>query len=231
MKRLLDKFQTLLFDMSGTFMFGVDRFGEDEDFYRTYCSIGGSHLDHVEVTRFIRACFDGMVKDYNNPACYDDFPSLTEGFQRYAGAPMEELPALKRVFATHEFGTVPERCASLLKRLACTHRLGLVSNIWSPKQVCLAEFNRAGIEGVFRHLVFSSDFRSIKPAPFLFEEALRGIQAKAEETLFIGDSLQRDMEGAKRVGLATAWITPDPQRHASVDYVLRDIEEIETCTA
>jgi HAD superfamily hydrolase (TIGR01549 family) len=228
MKRLLDKFPVLLFDMGGTFVFDCDKFGMNEDFYRTYCFVGGKRLSSQEVTHLIRVCFDGMMRDYNNPDCYNNFLTLTEGFQRYAGPPKDELPFLEKVFAIHEFGTVSKPNAELLCRLARTHRLGLVSNIWSPKQLCLNEFERAGIGKIFSHSVFSSDFRWIKPSPFLFQEALREMKAPTHEILFVGDNIERDMKGAKNVGLATAWVTPLTNRHPSVDYVMSNIQELET---
>lgn len=60
--RFLDKFPALLLDMNGTFMFGEDRFGAGEDFHATYRSVGGRRLSAAEVTRFIRACYDGSGK-------------------------------------------------------------------------------------------------------------------------------------------------------------------------
>jgi putative hydrolase of the HAD superfamily len=231
MKRLLDKFPVLLFDMGGTFVFDCDKFGVNEDFHQTYRSIGGKGLCPQEVTHLIRACFDGMMRDYNNSDCYDNFPTLSEGFQRYASPPKNELPLLEKVFAIHEFGTVSKPHAEFLCRLAHTHRLGLVSNIWSPKQLCLNEFERAGIGKVFSHSVFSSDFRWIKPSPFIFQEALRGMKAQTQEILFIGDNVERDMEGAKNVGLATAWVTPRTNSHPNVDYMMPNIQELETYVA
>ena len=227
MRRLIDKFPVLLFDMGGTFVFDCDRFGANENFHQTYRSIGGTRLSSCEVDRFIRGCFKGMMRDYDDSACFENFSTLREGFQRYAGAPEEELPLLEEVFAIHEFGTVSKPIVSLLHRLARTHRLGLVSNVWSPKRRCLAEFERAGISGVFQHLVFSSDFRSIKPSPLLFQEALRGMSTQADKALFIGDNLQRDIEGAKKIGMTTFWITSQPNSHPSADFVLANIEEIE----
>jgi hypothetical protein len=98
--RLLDKFSVLLLDMNGTFMFSQDRFGEAEDFYGTYRSVGGSRLPSAEVSRLILACHKGMCADYADPRCQDDFPTLAEGFRRYAQPPEEELPFLMRVFCT-----------------------------------------------------------------------------------------------------------------------------------
>lgn len=225
--RLLDTFPVLLLDMNGTFMFGADRFGPGEDFHAAYRAVGGHRLSAAEVTRFIRVCYGGMSRDYADPAHYDDFPSLTEGLRRYARPPARELPLLERVFTLHELGVVPEWSAAVLRRLANTHKLALVANIWAPKQAWLEEFGRAGISGVFQYTVFSSDFRRIKPSPVLYREALRGVGAQPPEALFVGDSLRYDMEGAKRVGLSTAWITTQPQPHPSVDYALSGLQELE----
>ena len=78
---------------------------------------------------------------------------------------------------------------------------------------------------------FSSDSRSVKPSPALYREALRGVGAQPHEALFVGDSLDCDIEGAKRGGIATAWITSAPRQHESVDYVLSSLKEIETHAA
>jgi len=126
---------------------------------------------------------------------------------------------------------VPEWAALVLCRLASTHKLAVVANICAPKQAWVEEFDRVGISGMFRYTAFSSDFRSIKPSPVLYREALRGVGAQSHEALFVGDSLRHDMEGAKRVGLSTAWITPRPQPHPSVDYLLSTLQEIEAYAA
>lgn len=225
--RYIDRFTALLFDMNSTFMFGEDRFDEGEDFHPAYRAAGGSRLASTDVTRFIRACYDGLSLDFENPDRYEDFPTLAEGFRRYSNPPEDELPYLVSAFAHHELGSIPESSSQVLRRLAQTHRLALVANIWSPKGPWLAEFRRAGIESVFRHAVFSSDFRCIKPSPALYREALRGVDAAPEKALFIGDSLRYDMEGAKRLGLSTLWVTPDPRPHPSVDRVLSSILELE----
>jgi HAD superfamily hydrolase (TIGR01509 family) len=213
--------------MGRTFMFNGDRFGSDEDFYRAYLAGGGKRLSSDQVNHFVRECFAKMMRDYDNSDCYENFPTLAEGFRRYTEAPVEELPLLEDVFAQHEFGTVSESHAAFLRRLRYSHRLGLVSNIWSSKRRCLVEFKRVGIDSVFDHQIFSSDFRAIKPSLFLFKEAVRHLSARPEETAFVGDDLLRDIEPAKRLGMTTVWISGKAQGHPSADFMLRDIQELE----
>ena len=40
----VDQFHVILLDMAKTFMFGVDRFSEDEDSAATYWKVGGKRL-------------------------------------------------------------------------------------------------------------------------------------------------------------------------------------------
>jgi FMN phosphatase YigB (HAD superfamily) len=78
--------------------------------------------------------------------------------------------------------------------------------VWAPKDRFLREFARAGIESVFRVLVFSSDTRSVKPSAKLFRTALDALGASPADALFVGDSLDRDVAPARRLGLRTAWV-------------------------
>ena len=68
--------------------------------------------------------------------------------------------------------------------------------------------------------MFSSDTRSIKPSTTLFRAAIADTRHGPDSILMIGDSLHADMRGARRVGLATAWIAP-PAR--SIDLGLESL--------
>jgi len=226
MTKLLDQFSVLLLDMNGTFMFGEDRFGSDEDFHATYRELGGTTLNPNQVRAAIRGCYEGMLHIGRSPQNFDNFPSLAEGLHRYAGVSEAELPLLEKVFAAHERGFIPPDHAALLCRLSQTHQLGLVTNIWSRKELWLSEFDRVGISHVFACKVFSSDFRSIKPSQALFHYALRSFPSDSR-ILFVGDSLHRDMEPAKAIGLATAWINPRGDHSSRADYILASLLTIE----
>jgi putative hydrolase of the HAD superfamily/5'-nucleotidase len=217
--KLLDRFSVLLLDMNGTFMFGEDRFGPDEDFNATYRALGGTALGSDQVRESIRGCYEGMLNTCRSAQNFDNFPSLSEGLRSYTSVPESEIPLMESVFAAHERGTVPPAYASLLCRLSQTHKLGLVTNIWARKEPWLCEFDRSGISHVFACKVFSSDFRSIKPSKALFQCALQSFPHDTH-ILLVGDSLDRDIEPAKALGLATAWINPRGGESLCADYVL-----------
>ena len=58
----------------------------------------------------------------------------------------------------------------------------------------------------FEHIVTSELARSYKPAPGIFEHALKITGFTAERVLHVGDSLHSDVGGAQPLGLRTAWV-------------------------
>ncbi len=211
--------------MNGTFMFDQDRF-DDEDFHATYRALGGTGLTRYAVTRHVLTCYTALCTCYEDPACYDDFPSLAEGFTRFSDAPRSEIDRLVQVFAQHECGAIPRDHANCIRELARTHRLALVANIWSPKTRWLEELARAELGNVFHTTVFSSDTRSMKPSSRLFNTALEGLFAAPDKAIFVGDSLRCDMEGAKAAGLTTVWISENETTHPAVDYRIGDLLQL-----
>ena len=118
--RFIDSFDVVLLDMGMTFMFGADRFGEDEDFGGTYRSLGGAVLDDARVHGVIRATFRTMLAAARDPARYEDYLTVIEclrALPEAGGLPEDEMARLVDVFAAHERGTVPETHAAALHRL------------------------------------------------------------------------------------------------------------------
>lgn len=217
---VLDTVSVILLDMNSTFMFGEDRFSHCEDYYLTYQSVGGNRLSTKQVHSAIQACYEGLSRDYEDPEQYASFPTLEQGFRLYADVNDQDLPHLIDTFACHELGQISEDYAQYLKRLAQTHALGLVANIWAPKDRWLQEFERVGIQNIFTTMVFSSEIGCIKPTPDIYAKALQGLDVPHSEVLFVGDSLRYDMEGAKRMGFTTVWVNNEQISHPIVDYVL-----------
>lgn len=226
----LDCFQVVLLDMNGTFMFGGDRFSDSEDFAATYHALGGYRLQDAEVNVVIRACYDVMLRDYKNPEKYDSFPQVIETLQKLPYTDcisQEDIFLLEHIFTLHELGTVPTEYATFLKKLAITHELGLVANIWAKKSLWIQELERVEIKQLFKTMVFSSDYSSMKPSPKLFQLALDAFTTNKSQIVFIGDSLVHDIRGAQAVGLSTIWINNyqcDCHRDlTNIDFIIDDL--------
>lgn len=224
--RFLDQYDVVLLDMNGTFMFGYDRFGPEEDFYSTYRSLGGRTLDDHAVASIMRSTCDGLLAVYRDPAAVDDCPTLREAFPRFGGCPDAEVVVLEQVFAHHELGSVPPEHLRFLQRLAATHALGVVSNIFAPPASCDARLRECGLGEAFSSVVFSSAARNIKPSPVIFRRALAAFPRDAR-VFFVGDSLARDIRPARALGLRTAWIAPAGSGAPEADLVIRSLPELD----
>jgi FMN phosphatase YigB (HAD superfamily) len=100
----------------------------------------------------------------------------------------------------------------VLATLAERYRLGVVSNFYGNLEaVCQS----SGLAPLFAVMTDSSRVGVEKPDPAIFRAALETLHAAPETTLFIGDSLRRDCEGARRAGMGFIWIAPEDVQAAA----------------
>jgi len=116
----------------------------------------------------------------------------------------------------------------LLRELGQRYRLGIVSNFYGNlAQVC----EDAGIRSLFSVLVDSVEVGCTKPAPRIFQHALDALGVSAAKATFVGDSLPRDMAGARDVGMRHIWLVGDEAHSASPccrdDRQIRSLRELE----
>jgi putative hydrolase of the HAD superfamily len=95
----------------------------------------------------------------------------------------------------------------LLRSLHGRYRLGLLSNFTDPRPVHRV-LERDGLAPYFDAVVISADLGRRKPVPGVFRSALEQLGAAPATTLFVGDDPEDDIEGAKAVGMRTAWVRP-----------------------
>ena len=92
-------------------------------------------------------------------------------------------------------------------------RSAVISNlIWSGAAL-KERLNRLLPENKFEFVLTSSDYFVRKPNRILFEIALRKSGLKAEDIWYCGDSPQKDIEGASRVGIFPVWYDNDTEKH------------------
>lgn len=214
-------------------MFNVDRFSDSESYGSTYRQIGGTKLADSEVHWIISRLFEKMLADSRDPASYDRFPTVLTCLKRMPACielPESEIRLLEQVFALHEVSTIPHTHTEALRRLHETHRLGLVSNIWSKSDLYLQEFTRAGIRDLFDVIVFSSAHGHLKPSAYLFARAIEAFNVDPSKIVFVGDSLKRDIAGAKSAGLSAVWISTDADQASDgdphPDLIIKDLRDL-----
>lgn len=98
----------------------------------------------------------------------------------------------------------PETEATL-KALKKTYRLGMISNFAIPE--CVIKLLKAGgIEENFDIIVISGAVNRRKPHEEIFKSTLKLMNLKPSEAVFVGDTIDADIEGAKAVGLKAVYI-------------------------
>jgi phosphoserine phosphatase len=80
----------------------------------------------------------------------------------------------------------------------------VVTNGMADLQRLKAEL--AGLAGDIEVFVVSGDIGVGKPHPGVFQEALERLGVGAEQALMVGDNPIRDIAGAQRLGIRTAWL-------------------------
>jgi FMN phosphatase YigB (HAD superfamily) len=187
------------------------------------------------------ACYDALLaswqeaerqraidhREVSAPERFRDF------FTRLA---LEPAPAVAQAMidahrsALAAAATFPAHYGPLLRRLARTHRLAVVSNFdYSP--TALAILDAAGVRDLFAAIVVSDQVGWRKPRPDIFHHALEAAGADPARTLFVGDKAELDVAGAQRVGMDAAWINPGrealPEGVHPPEYEIRDLAELE----
>ena len=83
---------------------------------------------------------------------------------------------------------------------------------------------------LFEVILFSSEHGYIKPSPIPFQKARLALQVDSSQIVFVGDSLERDIGGAKGEGFATVWISANQRRMGEggiqPDEIVRDLSEL-----
>jgi putative hydrolase of the HAD superfamily len=95
-----------------------------------------------------------------------------------------------------------------LAALRADYRLGVVSNFYGNLEAVCASVDLARF---FDVMVDSKRVGAEKPDPAIFRAALAELGADPNTTVFVGDSLGRDGEGARRSGLGFIWVTPQEE--------------------
>jgi len=120
-----------------------------------------------------------------------DYRILAAGITAYRAAKQQHLHAFPR--ARFVLSKLRER----------GFKLGVVSD--APRMQAWTRLTQAGLADFFSTVTAFEDVRVKKPHYAPFRTAARKLGLHPKKILFVGDSLRRDVTGAKRVGMRTAW--------------------------
>ena len=103
------------------------------------------------------------------------------------------------------FVYIDKDAENMLRDLRRKYKLGIISNFAIPE--CLDKLLKAhGLDGLFDLVVVSAAVNKRKPSPEIFKNAMKMLGVSASETVFVGDTMDADVEGAKAVGVKAVYI-------------------------
>lgn len=115
----------------------------------------------------------------------------------------------------------------VLTALARRYWLGVVSNFYGNLDRILTETGLAPLFGATADSVRVGFF---KPDRRIFEAALSALGARPQEAAMIGDSLDKDCQPARALGLRTVWLrgsdAPAASRSSLADYTIGSLDEL-----
>ena len=225
MNRAFAGARAVFLDMNGVLVFGHDRLSSDEDFFANYQACGGKTLDAATVVPAVSQAVAELARLYAGGLRDVCFPSVFEVLCEQ-GQAQAEAQLLADVIAAHELGSLSAEARRVVPQLARQFDLTLISNLWSSPARWRRHFDDAGIDRCFRAMVFSSDIAMNRPAPAIFEHALRLAGADAATTVMVGDDLHRDLAPAAALGMRAVWVTASGTTQLGVDAVVRIIGEL-----
>jgi putative hydrolase of the HAD superfamily len=85
--------------------------------------------------------------------------------------------------------------------------IALITN--GPADMQRAALQRVDIEHYFKTILISGELNIRKPDARIFQLACERLQVQPENCLMIGDNLSADIEGAKSIGMQTAWMSKE----------------------
>tara|TARA_R110002050_G_scaffold200591_1_gene335513 strand:- start:56987 stop:57682 length:696 start_codon:yes stop_codon:yes gene_type:complete len=98
----------------------------------------------------------------------------------------------------------------VLSELKLKYQMHIITNGFAEIQAIKME--RSGLNPFFDKIITSEQAGTKKPHPSIFQYSLKMANAKAEESLMIGDNQLVDIEGAAKVGMDGVFFNPEKEQ-------------------
>ena len=108
-------------------------------------------------------------------------------------------------------------------------KLGLITD--APSREAWTRLYSVGLHNIFDRVVTSDETNTFKPSPAPFNLILKYFDILPYESIMVGDWPERDLDGAKNVGMKTAFAkygasSFNEKQYKSADVILNNISEI-----
>jgi putative hydrolase of the HAD superfamily len=151
---------------------------------------------------------------------------------RYDAALIEQLIEVYRNHTTSI--RLPQESADCLRKLSREYTLGLLTDGFLPAQQL--KVRALGIEKYFKCIIYTEQLgRSCwKPSPVGFEKLLQALDAKPQNTAFLGNDEKKDFIAPNKLGLLSVQIIRPRRIHtessaesnAAAQYVIHSLSDL-----
>jgi putative hydrolase of the HAD superfamily len=119
-----------------------------------------------------------------------------------------------------------EETIEILNQLKNRYQLGLITN--GAPDIQWKKINGGRLASIFETIIISGEHGFAKPDSRLFEIALKRLNTVKESTVMIGDSLEKDIQGAHDFGLKTIWVNRKgiTDEFTTSDYEVSDLSQL-----
>jgi HAD superfamily hydrolase (TIGR01549 family) len=125
-----------------------------------------------------------------------------------------------------------EGAKKLVKQAKGQGKVALVSN-FTHAPVIYKSLRKVGLSDFFNVVMVSEEVGWRKPCSLIFQDALNRLQIKACEAVYIGDSPNEDIKGAKQAGIKTVFVASQfstlkdlKESKQEPDYIAKDLTAI-----
>ena len=190
--------QNIIFDLGGVLL--------DLDVERCLSAFESAGITNIR--QYITGTNElGFFKDYECGTI--STPQFREAIRCHIGRHVDDAD-IDRMWNS-ELCTIPQDKLRLIECLGRKYRLYLLSNTnelhWAHVSPTVFQYGGQDLKACFRRIFLSFQMHLAKPDPEIFRTALREAGIRAEETLFVDDSLV-NCRAAEAEGLHAAHYTP-----------------------
>ena len=157
-----------------------------------------------------------------------------EVFSKALAAQLEDFPADAAQMLSGEFSSTRRArqrllpgARELIAQLSMEFSVSLLTN--GAPDLQREKIAATGLEQFFKAVAVSGEHGIGKPKPEIFHRLLGELGATPAEAIMVGNSLERDIAGARNAGIRSIWIrVPGSEEHAEVlpDHTITSLDEI-----
>lgn len=169
--------------------------------------------------------YDTLREVLHNNEIEDRVPIFEKIFDDEESA--RRMAELYRVESLKNAYVYPD-AKEVLKKIK--EKKGLITN--GPKKIQSEKIREFGLEDFFDYIAISGELSKSKPGGEIFRFVLEKLDSSSEESLYVGNVPELDVQGAKNGGLTSVLInrgdnsSPDDVSEYEPDYVIEDLKEL-----